>query len=216
MVIAASKIRILLIDDHALFREGLVRLLEAEPDFAVVAQCASVEEALPFLVSQPVGVVLLDYDLGNEKGSEFFPKARESGFQGRTLILTAGAGNAEISHLIALGASGVFLKHDSPGLLSKCIRDVAEGRSWLDQSLIQNLLQQDRSLRNNRSKRFTEREQQVMRSILEGLSNKEIAARLSISESAVKSVVQQLFSKTGVRTRSQLVRIALEQYRGEF
>ncbi len=216
MLATASKIRILMIDDHALFREGLVRLLESEPDFEIVAQCASVEEALPYLASRPVGVVLLDYDLGNEKGSEFFPRARASGFQGKTLILTAGAANAEISQLIALGASGVFLKHDTPGLLSKCIREVAAGRSWLEQNLVQNLLQHDVPHRKSSTKSFTEREQLVVRGILEGLSNKEIAARLSVSESAVKSVVQQLFSKTGVRTRSQLVRISLEQYRGEF
>ena len=212
----AGKIRVLLIDDHALFREGLVRLLESEPDFEMAGQCATVNEAFQILVRNSVDVVLLDYDLGKEKGSEFFRLAPPGISLGRILILTGGLSNVELKQMLALGASGVFLKHDSPTLLANGIREVHAGRSWIDQTLFQQLAQDDlESERTLRSKGLTPRERQILRYLLEGLSNKEIAGKLEISESGAKAILQQLFNKTGVRTRSQLVRIALEQYKSE-
>jgi two-component system, NarL family, nitrate/nitrite response regulator NarL len=212
----AAKIQILLIDDHTLFREGLVRLLESEPDFELAAQCSSVKEAFEVLAAKPVDVVLLDYDLGKEKGSEFFRLAPPGTNLGRTLILTGGMTDLELKHMLALGASGIFLKHDSPTLLAKGIREVHAGRSWMDQSMSQQLAKLDMSSeRDSRSKALSQRERQILRYLLEGLSNKEIAGNLDISESGVKAILQQLFNKTGVRTRSQLVRIALEEYRDQ-
>jgi len=210
---STGEIRILLVDDHALFREGLARLFESEPDFKMVACCSSVDEALEVLPGNPVDVVLLDYDLGNERGSEFLEQAAETGFKGRTLIVTAGVSNLEARRLVGLGASGIFFKHDPPSLLTKSIREVVEGRSWLPQALFKELVQGPPS---QYQKELTEREREVMRLIVEGLSNKEIGAKLALSESAVKAVLQQLFNKTGVRTRSQLVRVAFEQFQGEF
>ena len=213
---SVGKIRILLIDDHALFREGLVRLLESEPDFEMAGQCASVNEAFQILARNSVDVVLLDYDLGKEKGSEFFRLAPPGISLGRILILTGGLSNVELKQMLALGASGVFLKHDSPTLLANGIREVHAGRSWIDQTLFQQLAQDDlESERTLQSKGLTPRERQILRYLLEGLSNKEIAGKLEISESGAKAILQQLFNKTGVRTRSQLVRIALEQYKSE-
>ena len=121
----------------------------------------------------------------------------------------------ELRQSFALGPAGVFLKHDSPALLAKSVREIA-GRSWMDQNLFRDVLQGPSSLdRAARSKSFTTRERETLQYLLEGLSNKEIAGKFSISESAVKATLQQLFNKTEVRTRSQLVRIALEQYRDE-
>jgi two-component system, NarL family, nitrate/nitrite response regulator NarL len=212
----AEKIRILLIDDHALFREGLVRLLESEADFELMGQCASVSEAIQLLVSHPVDIVLLDYDLGKEKGSDLYRLAPPGISMGRTLILTGGMSNPELKQMLALGASGVFLKHDSPTLLAKGIREVHAGRTWMNQTLFQQLAQYDlESEKSVRSKALTPRERQILRYLLEGLSNKEIGGKLDISESGVKAILQQLFNKTGVRTRSQLVRITLEQYRDQ-
>jgi DNA-binding NarL/FixJ family response regulator len=210
---STGEIRILLIDDHALFREGLARLFESEPGFKMVACCASVDEAIEVLPGNPVDVVLLDYDLGNKRGSEFLELAARTGFKGHTLVVTAGVSTLEARRLVGLGASGIFLKHDPPSLLAKSIRDVFEGRTWLPQALFKELVQGPRW---EYQKELTDRERKVMRHIMEGLSNKEIAARLDLSESAVKAILQQLFDKTGVRTRSQLVRVAFEQFHGEF
>jgi len=207
-----NKTRILLLDDHALFRAGLSRLVEGEPDLEMTAHCATLAEAIEIVRQKPIDVVLLDYDLGKENGFEFIARARELGFEGRFLIVTAGMSDAESVHAVRLGVSGIFPKHSSPALLAQAIRKVMAGETWLDQSSIQALVEatQMREAPGLR-KPFTERENQVLQGVFEGLSNKEIGVRLDISESSVKAALQQLFQKTGVRSRSQLVRIALEE-----
>ncbi len=208
-----DKIRILLLDDHALFREGLSRLLEGEPDFEMAACCASVGEATNILRQKPIDLVLLDYDLGKERGFEFIIQARQCGFLGRFLMVTAGMSEAESVQALGLGVSGIFLKHSSPLVLTQAIRKVMAGGTWLDESSIQALVEAaKRPGKPGPARPFTERESQVLQGVFEGLSNKEIGARLNVSESSVKAALQQLFQKTGVRTRSQLVRIALEEH----
>jgi DNA-binding NarL/FixJ family response regulator len=209
-----NKIRILLLDDHALFREGLSRLIESEPDFEMVAQCSSVGEATNILRQKRIDLVLLDFDLGKEDGFEFIAGARQIGFRGRILMVTAGMTDAESVQALRLGVAGTFFKHSSPVLLAQAIRKVMAGETWLDQSSVQALVEVVKQTERPHPRRsFTQRESQVLQGVLEGLSNKEIGARLSISESSVKAALQQLFQKTGVRTRSQLVRIALEEHR---
>jgi len=208
-------IRLLILDDHALFRESLARLLAAEPDFEVTGQCGSVDEALEVVVAGAVDLVLLDLDLGAGRGSDFIARSREAGYSGRILVVTAGLTEAEAGHLLSRGASGIFFKEDSAALLAKGIRTVAEGEAWIDQRYLATILASQRAEGGTRKGAFTRRERDVLRGVFEGLANKEIAARLDVSESSVKAALQQLFEKTGVRTRSQLVRIALEQHRDE-
>jgi two-component system nitrate/nitrite response regulator NarL len=208
-----QKIRILLIDDHALFREGVTRFLASEPDFEMTGHCASVDEALDILGRTPADVVLLDFDLGAEKGTRFLVRAGERGFSGPVLVVTAGLTDAEAAELIRRGVAGIFHKHNSPELLVAAIRKLIGGEAWLDQRYLRMLLSGGPVDDQLGEPRLSERERDVLRAVFEGLANKEIAARLQVSESSVKATLQQLFSKTGVRTRSQLVRIALEQYR---
>ncbi len=211
---ATRKTRILVVDDHALFREGLVRLLASEPDFELVPSCATSEEALRVLESTPVDVILLDYDLGSETGTRFLVQASRRGFEGKVLVVTAGLGDHEVAEVLRLGVTGIFLKHNPPSLLAKAIRKVMAGEIWLDQRFLKILVQESRGAGpEEKGRRLSERETEVLRLVFEGLANKEIAVRLQVSESSVKATLQQLFSKTGVRTRSQLVRVALEQFR---
>lgn len=211
-----SNIKILLIDDHTLFRESVARLLASEPDFEVVGHCALLDQAFEIIRSKPVDIVLLDPDLGDERGVAFFASARQMGFTGRVLVVTGGMSDQEATEMVSRGAAGIFMKHHPPGLLAKSIRKIFEGEMWLDQTWVQNLLKQARSGQGQpRARSFTPRELDVLRGVLEGMSNKEIGARLGVSETAVKASMQQLFHKTGVRTRSQLVRVALEHYRDQ-
>jgi DNA-binding NarL/FixJ family response regulator len=211
-----GKIRVLLVDDHALFREGLARLLAAEPEFEVAGSCGTVEEALDVLAGQGVDIVLLDVDLGTERGSAFLLRARQAGYAGRVLVVTAGLTDAEAAFFLHAGAAGIFHKHDAPAVLLRSIRRVLGGEAFLDQRTLTNVLRLGGAAREEEAHAaFTEREREVLRGVFEGLANKEIAARLSLSESSVKAALQQLFGKTGVRTRSQLVRITLERYRNE-
>ena len=213
---AETAIHILLLDDHALFRESVGRLLATEPGFEVAAPCGTIKEALQVLRQKSIDVVLLDFDLGERDGLEFLRLAKAQGFKGRVLIVTAGVDRVAATELIRSGISGVFLKRDSAALLARGIRDVMAGKVWLEQELLQTVLRSEAGTpQDNRRRPFTEREQQVLSGVFDGLANKEIAARIGVPESSVKATLQQLFSKTGVRTRSQLVRIVLEQHRDQ-
>jgi DNA-binding NarL/FixJ family response regulator len=211
-------IRILLIDDHSLFRESLSRLLEAEPDFRIVATCAGVREAWAVLEREAADIVLLDYDLGDEQGSTFLEEARRRRFEGRILMVTAGMDDAETLRTFEGGVSGLFLKHSPPAQLIEAIHKVMSGEMWLDSRAVRSLVAgvHDKSDTHQTAQALTARERTVLKAVFEGLTNKEIAANLQLSESSVKAVLQQLFDKSGVRTRSQLVRIALEQHAGDW
>jgi two-component system nitrate/nitrite response regulator NarL len=211
----ANKSRVLIVDDHTLFRESVTRLLEAEHGLQV-RHCGSVSEGIGILSEWPADIVLLDFDLGNEKGSAFLGRARAAGFKGKTLLLTAGVNDLEAADLIRRGISGIVLKHSSPAELSESIREALAGKVWFDQGYLERVMQKTTvSPISSNARTFTERERQVLTFVFEGLANKEIADRLHVSESSVKAALQQLFDKTGVRTRSQLVRVALEQYKDQ-
>jgi DNA-binding NarL/FixJ family response regulator len=213
-----KQIRILLIDDHSLFRESLSRLLEAEPDLRIVATCAAVRDGLAVLDREPVDVVLLDFDLGDEQGSAFLEEARRRRFEGRILMLTAGMNDAWTLRAFENGASGIFLKHSPPAQLIEAIHKIMNGDMWLDSRAVRSLVAgaHEKSEGKQAAQPLTARERGVLKAVFEGLTNKEIAASLDISESSVKAVMQQLFDKTGVRTRSQLVRIAIEQHSADW
>lgn len=201
-------------DDHTLFRESLSRLLEAVPDFAIAGTCASVSDALAQVCQERVDVVLLDYDLGEEQGLSFLTEAAKAGFTGRTLMVTAGMTDTESLGAFDRGAAGLFLKHSPPTQLIEAVRQVARGEMWLDSRAVRAVVAgaSGKWQEQRPSQSLTPRERSVLNAVLEGLSNKEIGVRLAVSESTVKAAMQELFNKTGVRTRSQLVRIAFEKH----
>jgi len=202
-------IRALLIDDHALFRESVTRALSADVNLEI-DHCASIRESLQILAKQTCDVVLLDHDLGAERASQFLPAARQMGFEGRVLVVTAWVSDTEARRLLRQGVAGIFLKNSQLSELLQGIRTVAAGGTWLDQSFA--AMNEDPSAAPQGPPALNDRQRKVLRFVLEGLSNKEIAWRLQISESYVKAILQNLFQKTGVRTRGQLVRVAVEQY----
>ena len=212
----AKMIRALLVDDHALFRESVAAALASDQTIHI-EHCGTIREALQLVARQSADaapgfdVVLLDHDLGNERASQFLPAAREAGFAGRVLIVTAWVSETEARRLLRQGVAGIFLKEAPLSELVDSIRAVAEGRSpTTDRSSARS----DDEARSDAPSAplFNERQRRVLRFVVEGLSNKEIAWRLQISESYVKAILQSLFEKTGVRTRGQLVRVAFEQY----
>ena len=203
-----SAIRILIVDDHGLFRESLARLLAVEPDFQVIGHCSTTEEAAAMLQDHQVDLMLLDFDLGVHNCTGFVRST--AGFEGKILLVTAGVSASQAVELVRLGVVGIFLKHDLPALLTEAIRDIAGGKVWLDQKVLQSTVASASAIP---PMPLTVRERQVLSHIFEGLTNKEISERLGTSEGSVKASIQQLFSKLGVRTRSKLVRVALEQYK---
>lgn len=201
-------------DDHSLFRESLSRLLQTEADFEIAGSCSNAIEGLEMPSLLDADVVLLDYDLGEETATRFLEGAPGRGFDGKILLVTAGMDDTVMFRALQQGVSGIFLKHSPPSHLVDAIRKVVAGEMWLDPAAARSILNVASGSRvSERSTRgLTGREQAVLKGVFEGLTNKEIGARLSLSESSVKAVLQQLFEKTGVRTRSQLVRIALEKH----
>jgi DNA-binding NarL/FixJ family response regulator len=210
----AQEIRILLVDDHGLFRDSLSRLLQTEDGFRMVGSCGTVGEALLVIASERPDIILLDYDLGEEQGTVALDQIRKSGFKGRVLMVTAGMSDAATVRVLESGSEGIFLKHSSPAQLVEAIRRLVAGEPWLDpramRSLIAGATGKSEEQRSG-PQVLTPRERLVLQGVFEGLTNKEIAAQLEVSEGSIKAVMQQLFDKTGVRTRSQLVRIALEK-----
>jgi two-component system, NarL family, nitrate/nitrite response regulator NarL len=203
-------IRVLLVDDHALFREAAAHVLSHESDIEIVGICGTLEEALKVTPSVKVDIVLLDYDLHGRRGTEFVGAARLMGFTGKVLIVTAGLPDRDLQSCFYQGVSGVCLKEQPLPILLRAIRAVAEGRTWYDQRQMQTILSMPQA---EGSLRFSERERDILRGIVDGLGNKEIADRLNVSETSVKAGVQRLFEKAGVRSRGGLVRAALEKYR---
>jgi DNA-binding NarL/FixJ family response regulator len=203
-------IRLLIVDDHILFREGLQRLLESESDFETVAVCGTAAEALEVLTRSAVDIVLLDFDLEDDTGARFIAFATAAGYQGKILMVTAGMSPLDIAVVRKLGISGIFLKHDSPRSLLEAIRRVAEGGVWMDPKSPAKETGAAK-IDDVAEEHLTPREQKVLRGVFEGLTNKEMAHEIGVSQSSVKATLQQLFDKMGVRTRGQLVRIAIER-----
>jgi two-component system nitrate/nitrite response regulator NarL len=211
----SSIIRILIVDDHAMFREGIVRMLEREPGMEVVGQSASASEALELAVSGGASLVLLDVDLGSERGMDFVAHARQRGYTGRVLVVTAGVTDREAVQLIQAGVGGIIHKNHSTDVLSGAIRQVAAGEPWLEKNYLGSLFRTVDRTRESKGPNLTGRDRTVMRFLLQGLTNREIAGRLEISEGAVKASLRHVCQKLGVRTRSQLVKVTLEQFKDQ-
>jgi DNA-binding NarL/FixJ family response regulator len=213
-----DEIRILIVDDHGLFRQSLARFLEKAPGCRVVGQCGSATEAALAFSAISADVVLLDFDLGDGEGGDLVAELRKHQESAKVLMVTAGMPETSTVRVMQGGASGIFLKHGTLDALLTAIQRVAAGEVWLDSGEVKAIVTSSigRGEQPDRARTLTTRQSEVMRGILDGLTNKEIAVSISASESSVKAVIQELFRKAGVRTRSQLVRIAIEKHSSDW
>jgi len=202
---ASERIRLMLLHPQMLFRTSLARLLSSERDFELVAECSNAVEALESLQDKRPEVILFDFGIWQDLISQ----ARDAGYAGKFLAIAEEIDAAHCVRALSHGVAGVVLGCDSPARLVQAIRMVASGAAWVDQDVIQFLADRYPHHEDVRFETLAEREQAVLRGILSGLTNRKIADRIGASESTVKATLQQLFDKTGVRTRSQLVRIML-------
>jgi DNA-binding NarL/FixJ family response regulator len=211
---AENRIRLILVDEQVLLRASLGQFLAAQPGFELAGECGTAAEALAVLNDSPADIILSDLGLRTERGEDLISAARSAGYKGRFLIVAGAADAHDLSAVIKLGASGIFLKSEALDRLVQAIKLVASGAVWVDQKAIQQLADrlEDRLQTQDRMDRslLTEREEKVLLGIIGGLTNRKIGQNIGISESSVKSVVQQLFRKARVRKRGQLVRVALE------
>jgi DNA-binding NarL/FixJ family response regulator len=215
MVLSHSKpLHLILVEDHEMVREGLARTLEKEPDLKVVGQCSSSAEAL-VLIRGPVDMVLLDVDLGEERALGFVEAARKANFEGQILVVTAGIGGTEAVRLLQAGVAGIVHKRHSGKSLCEAIRKVAAGEPYLEEKYLPSLIRSVDRSRPTAIPKLTERDRALLRHVLAGLTNREIGVQLEISEGAVKASLRLLFDKVNVKSRTQLVKIALEQYQDQ-
>ena len=208
-------IRIALIDDHALFRESLSRLLQSESDLEVAGSFASVEDACAAIDQEPVDLILLDCDPGAGQGPMLVRRVVEARIGEHILLVTAGVSDEDTVSMLKYGISGIVLKHSPSAQLVEAIHRAVRGEVWLDKTAVRALVAGAAGgglARQRFGEPLTARERAILAALFEGLTNKEIAAKLRLSENAVKWALQQLFEKTGARVRSQLVRIVLEKY----
>jgi DNA-binding NarL/FixJ family response regulator len=127
-------------------------------------------------------------------------------------MVTAGMSASATLSAVNAGVAGIVLKHSDPRYLIEAIRQVSSGETWWDPGILRSATASGAAGSPANVRSLTDRQRQVLRSILDGLTNKEIAARIEVSETSVKASIQELFSKAGVKTRSQLVRVAIERY----
>jgi two-component system, NarL family, nitrate/nitrite response regulator NarL len=210
-----SRVRLVLLDEHSLFRASLSRFLASEAGFEVVGESGAAAEALEILKSSTVDVLLLDFDIRTEQGEDLISAAHQAGYQGSFLIVTGALDVQKSAIALKRGASGIFLKSEAPERLIQAIRLVANGELWVDPKIIQLLCDQSidkysQFVSQAPAKSLDDRQRNVLLRIIGGLSNGEIADNMGLSESSVKNIVQQLFAKAEVRSRTQLVRLALE------
>lgn len=210
-----STVRLLVVDDHAMFREGLVRMLEKEPGFHVAGQASSAAEGLAMLKETDPAVVLLDVDLGAERAIDFVLGARRARYEGHILAVTAGMSDAEAIQLVQAGVTGIVHKHHTINALRDTILLVAKGEVSIENTYLAPVLRSMDRTRKPKTPMLTPRDKAVVGSVLHGLTNREIAAKLAISEGAIKASLRHVCAKLGVRTRSQLVKVALEHYKDQ-
>jgi DNA-binding NarL/FixJ family response regulator len=215
---SSSPTRILLVDDHTLFRESLRRLLEEEAAYRVVAEVATVADALELCRSNAAfDLALIDYDLGPTAGAKngvsILRCLRERKEFIPALMIAARIEPKDLLTVVRDLQTGVFLKADPAEELQLALQRTMRQELWISSGLALDLVAEaaaDQRRPGDATIAIDSREREVLGLVVEGLSNKEISSRLNLSESVVKATLQRLFEKVGVRTRAQLVRFAFE------
>ncbi len=208
-------IRLLLVDDHAVSREPLALLLEREPDFAVAAQAGSVAEAREVLAGVEIDVALVDMNLPDGSGVDLIRDLRDRNPEALVLVVTASHDRHDHARAVAAGAAGVLHKSARTREIVDAIRRLCAGEPLLSPHQVIELLRfADRHRAQDQQARatldlLTPREHEVLRLLAEGLSDKEIAERLTISERTVRAHMVNLLAKLGVDSRLQALVLAV-------
>jgi DNA-binding NarL/FixJ family response regulator len=205
-----DKIRILLVDDQRLMREGLRTLLELEPDLQVAGEAGDGQAALDAYAALAPDVVLMDIRMPGMDGVEATRRLREQWTRARVIILTTFDDDASVFEGLRAGALGYLLKDVSGHDLAEAVRTVAGGGALIEPSVARRVLAEfarlappARPLDAGLAEPFSERERDIVRLLAAGLSNKEIGDRLCLAEGTVKNYVTSILQKLGARDRTQ-------------
>ncbi|MBS4537207.1 response regulator transcription factor [Clostridium sp. D2Q-11] len=201
-----NNISIMIADDHSLMRQGLKKILELEEGLQVIAEAADGEEAILKAIEKRPNVILLDINMPTVNGIEALRRLKDVGSESKIIILTIHDDREYLFQTVNMGADGYVLKDSDSDTLIKAIKDVNQGKTYIQPSLATLLVKEyGNNVPEEKSKKdsLTRREYEVITLIAEGLNNREIAEKLFISEKTVKNHVSNIFKKIEVNDRIQ-------------
>ena len=208
-----SSIRILVADDHAMFREGVRKLLEAADDVEIVGEASNGFECTKLLAQLKPEILLLDLRMPEKGGLGVLEKVKFDSLLTRVIVLTAADDERDVVRAMRLGARGIVLKQSASDLLLKSIRKVHDGEIWLDGHMTGRVIdafkKSSESGQRQEKPLLSNREKQVVQLAAQGFRNREIGEKLFISEQTVKNHLRNIFDKLGVSDRLELVLYAI-------
>ena len=216
-----TKIRIVVADDHPIFRDGLCKLLALEEDFEVVGQAQDGQEVLDVLQQYEPDILLLDLKMPGLDGLGTLQRLQAARIRTRVIVLTASDDKNEFVQAMKLGTSGIVLKQTATDLLIKSIRKVHAGEIWLDSHTTAAVIRQFVSAeevptpsqtaapRERERSPLSQREREIVALVAQGFKNKEMAEKMFISEQTVKNHLHNIFDKLGVSDRLELALYAI-------
>ena len=209
------KLKILLADDHAIVRDGLRALVNAEPDMEVIGEAKDGRSAVQKIAELRPDVAIIDLSMPELNGIQATERIKQDWPEVKVLALTAHQERAYLDQLLRIGASGYVLKQSAANELIEAIRAVAKGETYVDRELASRIttdyLRKQSGNRESIPKVLTDREEQVVRLVAEGYSNKEIATHLNISVKTVETHKANFMEKLEFKSRTEIVRYAIQQ-----
>ena len=213
----ATRIRVVLADDHPIVRDGLRKLLSLEDDIDVVGEASDGREVLQLVQQNEPDVVLLDLRMPNLDGLAALQALQQMNKKARVIVLTASEDKNEFVQAMKLGCSGIVLKQTSPDLIVKSIRKVFAGEIWLDSHTTAAVMRQFAAPgeviggKGRERSPLSTREREIVSLVAQGYKNKEMAEKMFISEQTVKNHLHNIFDKLGVSDRLELALYAIHK-----
>ena len=206
-------IRILVADDHAIFRDGLRKLLEGADDVQIVGEASNGVECTKMLGKLKPDILLLDLRMPEKDGLGVLEEVNFDTTQTRVIVLTAAEDDRDVVRAMRLGARGVVLKQSASDLLLKSIRKVSEGEIWLDNRMTAEVIDAFKKSSESGQRRekplLSDREKEIVQLVAQGFRNREVGEKLFISEQTVKNHLHNIFDKLGVSDRLELALYAI-------
>jgi two-component system nitrate/nitrite response regulator NarL len=213
MTKAKQVIRILVADDHAIFRDGLRKLLEAADEIQIVGEASNGVECVKMLGKLKPDILLLDLRMPEKDGLGVLEEVNFDSLPTRVIVLTAAEDDRDVVRAMRLGARGVVLKQSASDLLLKSIRKVSDGEIWLDNRMTAEVIDAFKKSSESGQRRekplLSDREKEIVQLVAQGFRNREIGEKLFISEQTVKNHLHNIFDKLGVSDRLELALYAI-------
>jgi len=213
MTKSKQAIRILVADDHAIFRDGLRKLLEGADDIQIVGEASNGVECTKMLGKLKPDILLLDLRMPEKDGLGVLEEVNFDTMPTRVIVLTAAEDDRDVVRAMRLGARGVVLKQSASDLLVKSIRKVQEGEIWLDNRMTAEVIDAFKKSSESGQRRekplLSDREKEIVQLVAQGFRNREIGEKLFISEQTVKNHLHNIFDKLGVSDRLELALYAI-------